>query len=96
MTRWSCGSKERHETVPEAMAALDTAKRTWRYPPVRWYRCDGPDGCGGYHLTAKPKLEEVGSRERARMISEEKKARDRRRMSPLAAALDEADQRRSA
>jgi len=54
MTRHSCGSKVRYADVPEAMAALDLAQKTWRVPPVRWYRCTGHASCGGYHLTLHP------------------------------------------
>ena len=89
MTRLSCGSKVRYDSVPEAMRALEEAKLTWGYPPVRWYECNGHNGCGGYHLTAQPHKEEIG-RERAQLISLETRARARASKNPLGAALDKA------
>lgn len=74
------------DTVQEAMRELDLAKRTWRYPPIRWYKCPQ---CSKYHLTAQPKAADVGRR-RAEMIGAENRAADKRNRNPITVALDAA------
>lgn len=48
--RWRrCGRKIRHATVHDANAAVLSH---WRVGDWAWrYQCDGPDGCGGWHVT---------------------------------------------
>lgn len=79
--------KTRLATVQDAMRELEVAKRTWRYPPVRWYECNL---CGGYHLTAQPLAKEVGGRQAARVIGDERRARDLRMRNPIEHAMERA------
>lgn len=53
----ACG-KRRCVTEEDALAyLLHLASKSM--DPLRIYPCDGPDGCGGFHLTKKPLREDL-------------------------------------
>ena len=51
-----CG-KRRCATYDQALAYLLRLSRLSK-DPLRIYECDGPNGCGGWHLTKRPAWED--------------------------------------
>jgi hypothetical protein len=79
---WDCRGKRRYPTLAEVQRALEIGKRTWGYPPARWYRCTV---CDGYHLSAKREQPKGDLRRQERAFRENRRQREaaRRRRSPF-------------
>lgn len=52
----ACGKRRCRSQADAVTYALWLARRTTT--PLRVYRCDGPGGCGGWHVTKRPTWED--------------------------------------